>query len=218
MAVALCDSWVELHSVDPVVRAALATIAGQRAIVVAHDRRAGDGHPRPDGFRLAQRAIELAGRLRLPVVTLIDTPGADPSPESENDGVAAEIARTFAAMAELPSPSVALCVGEGGSGGALAFGHTDRLLIQEHAVFSVIAPEGAAAILERDASKAPEVAGLLRLTSRELLELGIVDGVVGEGVGAAVDAVVTALGQAVAGEREGRTSTASLRALCTRMP
>ena len=84
-------------------------------------------------------------------MTFVDTPGADPSPESERDGVAGEIAATFGAMAELPSASVAVCVGEGGSGGALAFAVADRLLMQEHAIFSVIGPEGAAAILERDA-------------------------------------------------------------------
>jgi len=165
----LCSSWTELHGTDPVIRAGLATIEGARVVIVAMDRHAADGRPRPAGYRLAQRAIALAGRLSLPLLTFVDTPGADPSASSEADGIAGEIARTFRAMAELPSTSVSVCVGEGGSGGALALAHSDRLLIQEHAVFSVIAPEGAAAILERDIGKAPELAARLKLTSADLL-------------------------------------------------
>jgi len=213
VAAALCDSWTELHGADPVTRAGLATIDNRRAVVVAHDRYAGDGRPRPAGFRLAQRAIALAGRLGLPLVTLIDTPGADPSSTSERDGVAVEIARTFAAMADLPTASVAVCVGEGGSGGALAIGHADRLLIQEHAVFSVIGPEGAAAILDRDATKAPELAADLRLTSADLVELGVVDAVVPDSVEGAVAAVLAALRVAEPGDRQRRTDAASARAL-----
>lgn len=215
VAAALCESWTELHSSDPVVRAGLATVGGRRVVVVAHDRHAGDGRPKPAGFRLARRAVGLAGRLGLPAVTLIDTPGADPSPESELDGVAREIAETFAAMAELPTVSVAVCVGEGGSGGALALGHADRLLIQEHAVFSVIGPEGAAAILERDASRAPEVADRLGLTSRELLDLGVVDAVVPDAVEATVTAIREALAAAEVGERDRRPALASRLALRT---
>src|SRR5439155_10718535 len=114
----------------------------------------------------------------LALLALVATPGADPGAGPEAEGIAGEIARTFAAMVELPTASVAVCVGEGGSGGALALAHADRFLILEHAVFSVIAPEGAAAILERDAEKAPGLAERLKLTSAELLELGIVDQVV----------------------------------------
>src|SRR3954464_15325291 len=179
-AARLCSSWTEVRGVDPVVRAGLATIEGGRVVVIAMDRHAADGRPRPAGYRLAQRAIALAGRLSLPLLTFVDTPGADPSASSEADGIAGEIANTFAAMATLPSTSVSVCVGEGGSGGALALAHADRLLIQQHAVFSVIAPEGAAAILERDAGKAPDLAARLKLTSADLLQLGIVDSVVPE--------------------------------------
>src|SRR5207237_10806012 len=145
----------ELRGVDRVVRAGLATIEGGGVVVVAMDRHAADGRPRPEGYRLAQRAIALAGRLSLPLLTFIDTPGADPSASSEADGVAGEIARTFAAMAELPTTSVSVCVGEGGSGGALALAHADRVLIQEHAVFSGLAPDGAATRLERPPDNAP---------------------------------------------------------------
>lgn len=213
VAAALCSSWTELRGTDPTTRAGLATVAGRRCMVVAHDRYAVDGRPLPAGFRLAQRAIGLADRLGLPMVTLIDTPGADPSPAAELDGAAGEIARTFEAMAGLPTPSVAVCVGEGGSGGALALGHADRLLMQEHAVFSVIAPEGAAAILERDAAKAPQVAVHLGLTSGDLLELGVVDAVVPDDIAATVKAVVAALGEAQPGDRRRRTDAATQRAL-----
>jgi acetyl-CoA carboxylase carboxyl transferase subunit beta len=211
-AARLCSSWIELRGTDPVVRAGLATIERGRVVVVAMDRHAGDGRPRPAGYRLAQRAIGLAGRLSLPLLTFVDTPGADPSAESEADGVAGEIARTFAAMAELPTTSVSVCVGEGGSGGALALAHADRLLIQEHAVFSVIAPEGAAAILERDAAKAPELASRLLLTSADLLRLGIVDSVVAEPDPAGMRlAVVGALNGAAPGDRNARVDRATAR-------
>src|SRR5207237_274052 len=118
-------------------------VDGRRIVVVANDRHAGAGRVRPPGYRLARRAIALAGRLGLPLLTFVDTPGADPGPASEANGIALEIATTFAAMADLPTASVAVCVGEGGSGGALALAHADRLLIQQHAVFSVIGPAGA---------------------------------------------------------------------------
>jgi acetyl-CoA carboxylase carboxyl transferase subunit beta len=207
----LCESWVELRGRDPVVRAALTTIAGRRAVVVAHDRRALDGRPAPAGFQLARWAIQLAGRLGLPLVTFIDTPGAEPNAAAEAGGIAREIAETFAAMAELPSPSVAVCVGEGGSGGALAFGHADRLLILEHAIFSVIGPEGAAAILERDVDKAPAVAERLKLTSSDLLDLGIVDTVVDENIAAVAAAITAALDTATPGDRMRRADAASAR-------
>jgi acetyl-CoA carboxylase carboxyl transferase subunit beta len=211
-AARLCSSWTELHGTDPVVRAGLATLEGGRLVVVAMDRHAADGRPRPAGYRLAQRAIALAGRLSLPVLTVVDTPGADPSAASEGDGIAREIARTFAVMADLPSTSVSVCVGEGGSGGALALAHADRLLIQEHAVFSVIAPEGAAAILERDRDRAPEIAARLKLTSADLLRLGIVNAVVPEPDPAAMRAaIVGALSEARPGDRNRRIDAATAR-------
>jgi acetyl-CoA carboxylase carboxyl transferase subunit beta len=115
-------------------------------------------------------------------------------------------------MAELPSTSVSVCVGEGGSGGALALAHADRLLIQEHAVFSVIAPEGAAAILERDAAKAPELAARLKLNSADLLQLGIVDAIVAEPDPAGMRlAVVSALNEATPGDRDRRVDRATAR-------
>jgi acyl-CoA carboxylase subunit beta len=210
-AARLCSSWVELRGTDPTVRAGLARVAGRRCVVVATDRYCASGRPTPAGFRLVQRAVGLAGRVGMPVVTLVDTPGADPSPEAEVDGVASEIARTLAALASCPTPTVSVCVGEGGSGGALALSYTDRLLMLEHATFSVIAPEGAAAILERDATRAAEVADRLRITSGDMLELGIVDEVIGEDQGALDDAVAQALQEASADERDRRWDAVTAR-------
>lgn len=207
VAAAATTSWTELGAgSDPALRTGIATIGGRRVVVIASDRYANGGRPGPAGFRLAQRGVALAGRLGLPLVTFVDTPGADPGSVAENGGIAGEIARTFAALAELPTASVAICVGEGGSGGALALAAADRLLVQEHAVFSVIGPEGAAAILERDAGRAPEVAPRLRLTSTDLLDLGIVDAVVPDTVPGAVTAVVTALDELTEGS-DGRRRT-----------
>lgn len=210
-AARLCRSWVELRGLDATVRAALATVAGRRCVVVATDRYCGPGRPTPDGFRLAQRAVRLAGRLGLPVVTLVDTPGADPSPEAEADGIGPEIAATFEAFAACPTPIVSACVGEGGSGGALALCYADRLLMSEHAIFSVIAPEGAAAILERTITSPAEVAGLLKLTSADVSALGIVDEVIAEGQVALDAAVAAALDTAVPGDRERRFDAATSR-------
>jgi acetyl-CoA carboxylase carboxyl transferase subunit beta len=211
VAAAITSSWTELGTTDPTVRAGLATIDGRRVVVIANDRHGGSGRPRSDGFRLARRAVGLADRLGIPLVTLVDTPGADPSSESENDGIARAIADLFGAMAALRSPSVSVCVGEGGSGGALAMAWCDRLLVQRHAVFSVIGPEGAAAILERDAGKASATAGLLGLTSTDLIELGVADGLVGESTEAVGVAVAEALAVAQPGDRARRADALSAR-------
>ncbi len=136
--------------------------------------------PGPGAFRKARRCLEVAARLRLPVVTLVDTPGADPSELSEASGIAWEIAATFDAMLSAPVPILSIVTGEGGSGGALAFAAGDRLLIYEHAIFSVIGPEAAAAILWRDADKAPHAARSLKPTAHRLLDLGIADAVLAE--------------------------------------
>src|SRR5487761_796983 len=180
-AALLTSDWVELRGGDPAIRAAFATLNRQRTVVIAMDRHSfGDAaaKPGPGAFRLAQRALRLADRLGLPVLTLIDTPGADPSPSAEAAGLAGEIARTLLAMAELRGVSVALCVGEGGSGGAMALAHADRLLMLDGAVFSVIGPEAGAAILYRDRSRAPELTSALRVTAPDLMRLGVIDAVV----------------------------------------
>ena len=216
VAAAVCSSWTELTGTDPTVRAGLATVAGRRVVIIANDRHTDSGRPGAEGFRLARRAVGLADRLGLPLLTLVDTPGADPSSESENDGVARAIADLYGSMAGLRSPSVSVCVGEGGSGGALALAWTDRLLVQRHAVFSVIAPEGAAAILERDADKAPETAGLLGLTSADLIALGVADALVDESTEAVRAAIDAALADAVAGDRGRRADALSARWLLGR--
>jgi acetyl-CoA carboxylase alpha subunit len=151
------------------------------------DRERG-GRVTPGGYRKTWRGLALAERLAIPVVTLIDTPGADASAASEAGGIAHHIARTFREVLTVRVPVVSLVIGEGGSGGALALAVGDRLLMQEHAIFSVIAPEGAAAILHRDRDRAPEVAALLDPTARRLHEFGIADEVVPEPAGGQVAA------------------------------
>ncbi|MEO3855865.1 carboxyl transferase domain-containing protein [Acrocarpospora sp. B8E8] len=215
-AAALCSSWVDLHGTDPAIRAGLATIDGRRAIVVAMDRHAwadGAARPGPAGFRLAQRAIALADQLRLPILTLIDTPGAEPGPRSEADGIAAEIARTLQSMTRTHSVSVSVCVGEGGSGGALALAYTDRAFMLDDAVFSVIGPEAAAVILLRDPSRAPDMAEAMRITGPDLRRLGVIDDLLpgsgADAVRAVRDAVLTAFDSAVPGDRDLRSDRAT---------
>lgn len=214
-AARMCRSFTELRGADPTIRAGLATIADRRCAVIAMDRYHADGRPGPASYRTAQRVVAMAGRLGLPVVTLVDTPGADPSHPAEVGGIAAEIAATFAAFAACPTPIVSVCVGEGGSGGALALSFADRLLICDHAIFSVIGPEGAAAILERDPSKAPEVAEFLKLTSKDLVALGIADAVIPEGQEALNAAVADALKHARVGDRTRRLDAATRHWLAT---
>jgi acetyl-CoA carboxylase alpha subunit len=206
---ALCTAWTPLRGPGAAFVCGLGSIDGRRIGVVAMNRQ----QPRPADYRLAQRTIALAGRLGLPLLTLVDTPGADPRPDSEREGIAGEIARTLALLAEFPNHSVSVCVGEGGSGGALALAFADRLLMLEHSIFSVIAPEGAAAILERDASLAPAVSERLRLTSRDLLDLGIVDEVIAEptAVSSLHHAITTALDAASVGDRTRRFDEATTR-------
>jgi acetyl-CoA carboxylase carboxyl transferase subunit beta len=199
----LATAWTPLHP-EPGCDAGLATVSGHRVVAVALS-----GSPGPAAYRLAQRAIALAGRLGRPVLTLVDTPGADPSAPAEADGIAREIARTFAAMADLPTASVSVCTGEGGSGGALAVSGADQLLLLDRAYFSVISPEGAAAILDRDAAQASIRAGQLRLLPDDLLELGIVDHVTAEADLAA--AVGAALDSARPGQRRTRFDSATAR-------
>lgn len=154
-----------------------------RPVFIAQNRFAGTGRTKAGGYARARRAIEFAVRFNRPIVTLIDTPGADPSAGSEAEGIAREISETFEALLNAPVPTVAVCVGEGGSGGALAFAACDFLIMQEHAVFSVIAPEGAASILRR--TDVDSIARELRLTASELKRFGLADLVVKEPEGGA---------------------------------
>jgi acetyl-CoA carboxylase carboxyl transferase subunit beta len=210
------STWARLLLTDPIwlhpapgLVGGLAHLDGERVGVLAMDRHT--GRPTPASYDLAQRVAELAGRLGLPLLTFVDTPGADPSPASEAAGIAGAIARTFACLDAVPVPSVAICVGEGGSGGALALAHCDQLLILEHAIFSVISPEGAAAILHRDASRAPELAEQLKLAPADLLALGIVDAIVPADPGAVLEALRKALATAVIGDRRRRPDAATAK-------
>jgi acetyl-CoA carboxylase carboxyl transferase subunit beta len=170
------------HPDDPASLAALARLAG-RPVVVVGQRRGPDGTPgamNAAGYRTARRAFALAAELRLPLVTLVDTPGAELSAEAERGGLAGEIAGCLADLAALAVPTVALLLGEGGSGGALALLATDRVLVAEHASLSVIAPEGASAILYRDGAHAAQLAAAQGGASWRLLETGVADQLVPE--------------------------------------
>lgn len=138
------------------------------------------GMPAPSGYRKSARLMRMAAKLGLPVVTLVDTPGANPGPDAERGGQASAIAQNLRLMARLPVPVVAAVVGEGGSGGALALALADRVLISAGGIYSVISPEGCAAILWKNPEAAQAAAAALRLDPRELLRLGVVDGVVPE--------------------------------------
>jgi len=187
--------FLELHGDrlfgdDLAIVGGLGEIAGRGVMFIGHERGHGSpdrrgGQALPEGYRKAQRLMELAGRLNLPVVTLIDTPGVSLGEGSEERGIAMALSNSLAAMSVLQVPTVAVIIGEGGSGGAVALGVADRVLMQECAVYSVIAPEGAAAILFRDASRAPEVAQSLKITAADCLRLGVIDAVVPEPEGGA---------------------------------
>lgn len=170
-----------------------ATFDGMPVMLIAHargrtpeeERLRNFGMARPAGFRKATRLVQLADRLGLPVVTLLDTPGAHPGAEAEEHGQAMAIAGCIDAFASVRVPVVACLVGEGGSGGALALSVADRLLMQEYAIFPVISPEACSSILYRDGNHAEQMADALRLTARDLWALGLVDEVVSEPAGGA---------------------------------
>ncbi len=143
------------------------------------------GMPRPEGYRKARRLMEMAERFHLPVITLVDTPGAFPGLDAEERGQAEAIATNLEVMSRLRAPLVAAIIGEGGSGGALALAVANRVIMLEYAVYSVISPEGCASILWKDGSKAEQAAEALRITAPELLELGVIEEIVPEAKGAA---------------------------------
>ena len=143
------------------------------------------GMPSPEGYRKAQRLMEQAEKFQRPVITFIDTPGAYPGLEAEAGGQGEAIARSLALMSRLTVPTVAVVTGEGGSGGALALAVSNRVLMLEHAVYSILSPEGFASILWKDSSRSGEAAALMKLTARDLRELGVVDEVIPEPPGGA---------------------------------
>jgi acetyl-CoA carboxylase carboxyl transferase subunit alpha len=194
----LLEDWVELHGDrvfgdDKAIVGGLATFDGEPVVVIGHQKGRDTreniarnfGMPHPEGYRKALRLMQLAGKFGKPIITLIDTPGAFPGLAAEERGQAEAIARNLREMAGLPTPVVCVVTGEGGSGGALALGIGNRVLMLEYAIYSVISPEGCAAILWGEAAKAPEAAELMRVTAPDLLKLGVIDAIVPEPVGGA---------------------------------
>ena len=160
--------------------AAFCELRDTNALILAQDRTAGDGMIRPAGYRKAQRALKIAARLGLPVLTLLDGPGAAVGEKADAEGIAYWLAETFAALLEQPTPVVSLVIGQGSSGGVIALAAADRLYMLEQSIFTVIAPEGAAAIISRDADAAPDWAEALRLAAADAADLGLIDGVIPE--------------------------------------
>jgi acetyl-CoA carboxylase carboxyl transferase subunit alpha len=178
---------------DQAIVAGLARLGGTGVVVVGHQKgrdtrekvRRNFGMPRPEGYRKSQRIMKLAARFGLPVITLIDTPGAYPGIDAEERGQSEAIARSIALMADLPVPIISVVIGEGGSGGALAIGVCDRLVMLEYATYSVISPEGCASILWKSAEKAQVAAEAMKLTSSGLKTNNLVDDIVSEPLGGA---------------------------------
>ena len=194
----LCDDFFEFHgdrryADDAAIVAGVGRIMGRSVMIVGHKKgrdtrenmKRNFGMPKPDGYRKALRLFHHAEKFALPVICLIDTPGADPSMESESRGQGNAIAENILVMAQLRTPLVSFVIGEGGSGGALAIGVTDRIFMLEHSIYSVAAPEASAAILWRDSSKAADAAKTMRITAQDLHEMGIVDAIVPEPEGGA---------------------------------
>ena len=182
-----------LRADDPAMVGGLGWFEGRAVMIVGHQKGRtlneqtvhNFGMAKPEGYRKAQRLFALAERHRLPVLTFVDTPGAYPGVAAEEGGQGRAIAETMLAMARLTVPVVVTIIGEGGSGGALALAVGDRILMQENATYSVISPEGCAAILWRDASFAPQAAEALRPTASQLLAFGVIDRVIEEPRGGA---------------------------------
>lgn len=195
---ALCSDFVELHGDrnfldDKAIVAGVAKFEGRSVVVIGHQKGRGTkdnifrnfGMPRPEGYRKALRLMSMAERFSLPIVTFIDTPGAYPGVGAEERGQSEAIAKNIMVMSRLRVPIVCFVVGEGGSGGALALGVANRVHMLEHAIYSVISPEGCASILMKDASNAPIAAEALKLTAPNALELGVIDSIVEEPEGGA---------------------------------
>jgi len=182
---------------------------GESLCIVGHEKgsttegriRHNFGMARPEGYRKAARLMELADRFAIPVLSLVDTAGAYPGIGAEERGQAEAIARSTEACLQLGVPNVAVILGEGGSGGAIAIATANRVLMLEHAIYSVISPEGAASILWRDTTKAEDAATNMKITAQDLVKFGIIDGIIGEPAGGAhrdPAAAIAATGEAIA--------------------
>jgi acetyl-CoA carboxylase carboxyl transferase subunit alpha len=210
---------------DQAIIGGFAKLDGRRVMLIGHEKgndtqsriRHNFGMGKPEGYRKAIRLMDMAGRFGLPVVTLVDTSGAFPGVEAEERGQAEAIARSTEACLALPVPMVAVIVGEGGSGGAVALASAERVLMLEHAVYSVISPEAGASILFRTPDKAAEMAEAMKVTAQDCLTLGVIDRIVKEPVGGAhrePELMAAALSAAIAEELDalGKLSGEQLRA------
>ncbi|HXQ40298.1 MAG TPA: acetyl-CoA carboxylase carboxyltransferase subunit alpha [Candidatus Udaeobacter sp.] len=209
----LVEEWTPLagdrsFADDRAILGGLGRFRGRSVVLMGHEKgndtasrvRHNFGMARPEGYRKAQRLMDMADRFRLPVVTLVDTPGAYPGIDAEARGQAEAIARAVETCLKIRVPLVAAIIGEGGSGGAIALAAGNRVLMLEHAVYSVISPEGCASILWRSADRAKEAAEALKLTAEDLLKLGVIDEIVVEPLGGAhrdPTRIVQAVGDAI---------------------
>ena len=206
----LCDDFTELQGDrafgdDKSIVGGMALLGGRQVMVIGHQKGRNTkenlhrnfGMPHPEGYRKALRLMQMAGRFGRPIVTLVDTPGAYPGVEAEKRGQSEAIARNLREMVNIPVPIIVVVIGEGGSGGALALAVGDRILMLENAVYSVISPEGCAAILWGDRAQAPRAAEALKLTATDLNALKVIDRIVEEPKGGAhrdVDTMAANLG------------------------
>lgn len=182
-----------MYADDPAIIGGVGRIDGRALVIIGHQKgrdtkervRRNYGMPKPEGYRKAQRLMKLAEKFSMPVVTLIDTPGAYPGVGAEERGQSQAIAHSLYLMAKLRTPIISVVIGEGGSGGALAIGVSDRLLMLQYSIYSVISPEGCASILWKSAEKAEEAAEAMRITADSLSGFGLVDEVIKEPLGAA---------------------------------
>ncbi|GAB4298813.1 MAG: acetyl-CoA carboxylase carboxyl transferase subunit alpha [Thiohalomonadaceae bacterium] len=199
---------------DPAIVGGVARLDGKPVMIIGHQKghdtkekvRRNFGMPRPEGYRKALRLMEMAEKFKLPVLTFIDTPGAYPGVGAEERGQSEAIARNLYVMAHLKTPIVCTVIGEGGSGGALAIGVGDRVMMLQYSTYSVISPEGCASILWKSAEKAPEAAEALGITSTRLKELGLIDKIIDEPLGGAhrdVDAAAANLKAALIESLDG---------------
>ena len=212
----IVDGFIELHGDrafrdDAAIVGGVGRFRGRAVMILGHQKGRGTkenmkrnfGMPRPEGYRKALRLMELAARLGMPILTFIDTPGAYPGIDAEERGQAEAIAKNLEVMARLPVPIISTVIGEGGSGGALALGVADRILMLEYSVYSVISPEGCASILWKDQHKAEAAATQMKMTAQDLKELRIADRVIEEPAGGAhrqLDQAAESVGDAVESE------------------
>jgi len=194
----IVNEFVELHgdrafADDPAIITGLGKIEGTSVVIIGHQKGRGTkdnlyrnfGMPNPEGYRKAKRIMALAKKFKRPIIAFIDTPGAYPGLGAEERGQAEAIAANLMIMAELPVPFIAVVIGEGGSGGALAISVADRIFMLENSIYSVITPEGCASILYRDASQAPKAAEAMKITAKDLDKLKLVDDLIEEPLGGA---------------------------------